>query len=185
MPAPTVTTAGYRTGTWQVDPVHSEIGFSVRHLMLAKIRGRFTRFEATIVTAEDPLDSTVTATIDLTSIDTGNALRDGHLRAGDFLDTETHEAMTYRSTGVQPAGDGWTVDGELTLHGVTCPVPLTLELNGFGSDPWGGQRAGFTAATEINRRDFGVAFNVPMDGGVAVGDKVAIQLDIEAVLDQP
>jgi polyisoprenoid-binding protein YceI len=179
----TVAIPGYLVGTWTADPVHSEIGFSVRHLMVSKTRGRFTSYDVTIVTSEDPLASTVTATIDLASIDTGFPPRDNHLRSADFFEVEQYPTMTYRSTGIRPTGDGWVIDGDLTLHGVTRPVPLAVEVNGFGPDPFGGQRAGFSATAQINRRDFGIDLTVALDaGGVAVGDKVSISLEIEAVL---
>jgi polyisoprenoid-binding protein YceI len=180
------TIPGYRTGTWQIDTVHSDVAFSVRHMMVSKVRGSFTDFEGTIVTAEVPSQSTVTASIKLDSIDTRNEQRDNHIRSADFFDVAQHPTMTYRSTSLVDNGDGtWTVDGELSLHGVTKSVPLNLELNGFTADPYGGQRAGFSATAEINRREFGVDISLPMDGGgVVVGDKIAITLEIEAVLDQ-
>ena len=181
----TTTIPGYRTGTWQIDAVHSEVSFSVRHMMVSKVRGHFTDFEGTIVTAEVPSDSSVTATIKLDSIDTRNQQRDGHIRSADFFDVDKHPTMTYRSTSLVAKGEDWTLQGELSLHGVTKSVPLNLELNGFTADPYGGQRAGFSATAEINRRDFGVDISMPMDGGgVVVGDKIAITLEIEAVLDQ-
>jgi polyisoprenoid-binding protein YceI len=174
---------GYLAGTWTPDPAHSEIAFSVRHLMISKVRGRFTGYDVTIVTGDDPLDSSVTATIDVASVDTGNETRDTHLRSGDLLDVERHPTMTYRSTGISRTGDGWTVEGDLTVHGVTRRVPLALEMNGFSPDPWGGQRAGFSATAEIDRHDFGIDLTVPMDtGGVALGDKVSISIEIQAVL---
>jgi len=177
------TIPGYVTGTWTIDPLHSEVGFSVRHMMVSKVRGKFTKFSGELVTGESPLASSVTAEIDLASIDTGAEQRDGHLRSPDFFDTENHPAMSYRSTGIRAKGDGYVVDGELTLKGVTKNVPLTLELNGFGPDPYGGTRAGFTATGEINRQDFGVTWNAAMEhGGVVVSDKVNILLEIEAVL---
>jgi polyisoprenoid-binding protein YceI len=174
---------GYLAGKWSIDPVHSEVGFSVRHMMVSKVRGRFTEFSGEIVTAENPADSSVTAEISLASINTGNEQRDEHIRSADFFEVETHPTMTYRSTGVT-AGDGeFAVEGELTLKGVTKTIPLHLELNGFGPDPFGGTRAGFTATTEINRRDFNVSFSAPMEGGgVVVSDKITIHLEIEAVL---
>ena len=178
------TIPGYVAGTWKADTTHSDVTFSVRHMMVSKVRGRFTTFDATVVTGENPADSSVTAEIDLSSIDTGNEQRDGHLRSADFFDIETHPKMTYRSTGLTDNGETWALNGELTLHGVTKPVPLTLEVNGFTPDPYGGQRAGFTATGEILRSDFGIEFNMPMDGGgVVVGDKVTISIEIEAVLD--
>jgi polyisoprenoid-binding protein YceI len=177
------TIPGYVAGTWEIDPVHSEVGFVARHMMVSKVRGRFTSFSGEIVTAEDPAQSSVTATIDLTSIQTGNEQRDQHIRSADFFEVDKYTTMTYRSTGLRPEGDHFVLDGELTLKDVTKQVPLTLELNGFGPDPFGGTRAGFTAKGEINRRDFGVNFSAPMEtGGVVVSDKVAIELEIEAVL---
>jgi polyisoprenoid-binding protein YceI len=174
---------GYVAGTWTIDPIHSEVGFAVRHMMVSKVRGKFKTFSGELVTAENPLDSSVTAEIDLASIETGAEQRDDHIRSADFFEVETYPTMTYRSTGVRADGDGFVVDGDLTLKGVTKQVPLTLELNGFGPDPFGGTRAGFTATTEINRRDFGVNFSAPMqNGGVVVADKISIHLEIEAVL---
>ncbi|HEY2126806.1 MAG TPA: YceI family protein [Streptosporangiaceae bacterium] len=174
---------GYIAGTWEIDPVHSEVGFIARHMMVSKVRGRFTQFSGEFVTADNPLQSSVTATIDLTSIQTGNEQRDQHIRSADFFEVDKYKTMTYRSTGLRAAGDHYVLDGELTLKDVTKEVPLTLELNGFGPDPFGGTRAGFTATGEINRRDFGVNFSAPMEtGGVVVSDKIALQLEIEAVL---
>jgi polyisoprenoid-binding protein YceI len=176
---------GYLSGTWQIDPVHSEVSFSVRHMMVSKVRGYFHDFAGTIVTGDTPTDSSVTATITLDSIDTRSEQRDNHIRSADFFDVEKHPEMTYRSTSLSGNGENWTIDGELSLHGVTRRVPLSLELNGFTADPFGGQRVGFSATAEINRRDFGIDISMPMDGGgVVVGDKIAISLEIEAVLDQ-
>lgn len=177
---------GYLAGTWRIDPVHSDVAFTVRHMMVSKLRGHFTRLEGEVVTAADPLASTVTATIDLSSIDTNNAQRDDDLRSANFLEIETHPTMTYRSTGIRHSEDGFDVDGELTLHGVTRQVPLTLDVNGFTRDPFGNTRAGFSATTEIDRRDFGITSNIPMDGGgVVVGEKIQIFIEIEAILAQP
>jgi polyisoprenoid-binding protein YceI len=173
----------YTAGTWSIDPVHSEVGFTVRHMMVSKVRGKFETFSGEIVTGADPLDSSVSAEIDLSSITTGAQQRDAHIRSADFFEVETYPAMTYRSTGVRRDGDGFIVDGKLTLKGVTKDVPLALELNGFGPDAYGGTRAGFSATAEINRRDFGVNWNAAIEGGgVVVGDKITIQLEIEAVL---
>jgi polyisoprenoid-binding protein YceI len=181
--AATLAIPGYRAGTWTADPTHSEIAFSVRHLMVSKARGRFTRYEVTIVTADNPLDSQLSATIDLASIDTGFEPRDNHLRSADYFEVDKYPTMTYRSLGIIPTGDGWMVDGELSLHGVTRSVPLTVEANGFAPDPFGGHRAGFSASAQISRRDFGIDITAPMEGGgVVVGDKVSISLEIEAVL---
>lgn len=177
---------GYLAGTWVIDLVHSDVSFTVRHLMVSKVRGRFGTFEGRVVTGESPLDSTVTASIDLASIDTNNEQRDAHIRSADFFDVETYPTMTYRSTGVRADGHGFVVDGELSLHGVTKPVALSVKLNGFGPDPWGGTRAGFSATAEISRRDFGIDIAMPMDGGgVVVSDQVRIFLELEAVLQSP
>lgn len=174
---------GYRAGTWDIDTVHSDVSFSARHMMVAKVKGSFSRFEGTVVTAENPLDSSVKATIDVTSVDTRNPDRDAHLRSGDFLEVDKFPTMTFASTGIRPEGEGYVLSGVLTLHGVTRPVDLELELNGFGPDAYGGYRAGFTASTEINRSDFGISISMPMDGGgVVVSDKIHIALEIEAVL---
>ena len=174
---------GYVAGTWTIDPVHSEIGFSARHMMVSKVRGKFGNFSGQIVTAEDPFKSSATAEIDLTSITTGNDQRDEHLRSADFFEVETYPTMTYRSSGARFEDGNYILDGELTLKGVTKSVPLVLELNGFGPDPYGGTRAGFTASGEINRRDFNVNFSAPLqNGGVVVSDKVTLHLEIEAVL---
>jgi polyisoprenoid-binding protein YceI len=175
---------GYVAGRWALDPSHSSVAFSVRHLMVSKVRGQFTSFDAELVTAPDPVDSTISATVDLSSIDTGNADRDAHIRSADFFHVDQHPTLTYRSTGIRRDGDGFVVDGELTLHGVTRPVALALEVNGFQhATPFDDVRAGFSATAEISRKDFGIEFNIPLDGGgVAIGDKVQIALEIEAIL---
>jgi polyisoprenoid-binding protein YceI len=172
-------------GTWTIDPVHSEVGFSVRHLMVSKVKGRFTRFDGAITIAEDPLDSKVEATIDASSLVTGDEGRDQHLRSSDFLEVDKHQQLKFVSRSVRAAGSDYEVEGDLSIKGVTRPVTLALELNGVSADPWGGQRAGFSASTEINRSDFGVTFNMPLEGGgVVVGEKIKITLEIEAVLQQ-
>lgn len=189
MSAGLLETPGYITGTWTIDPAHSDVGFAVRHLMISNVKGHFTKFEGQIVTAGNRLRSEVTATIDMASVDTANAMRDDHLRGADFFDVEKYPAMSYRSTGIRPGdGGGYLMEGELTLKGVTLPVSLNLQVNGFGFDPFApdpatGARAGFTATGEINRMDFGVSYNglVP-GGGVLLGEKVQIILEIEAVL---
>jgi polyisoprenoid-binding protein YceI len=177
------TIPGYIAGSWTIDPVHSEVGFAVRHMMVSKIRGKFGVFSGGVVTGESPLDSSVTATIDLSSIDTGNEDRDNHLRGADFFEVDAHKAMTFRSTRVRRDGEDYMLDGELTLKSITKPISLRLELGGFGPDPYGGTRAGFTAIGELKRSDFGVDFNAVLEtGGVVVGDRVDIYLEIEAVL---
>jgi polyisoprenoid-binding protein YceI len=179
---------GYVTGTWTVDPVHSEVSFVVRHMMVSKVRGRFDKFEGAITTASDPLQSAVTATVDLGSVNTGNETRDNHIRSEDFFHTEKHPTMTFRSTGLRRVGDNdYFLDGDLTLRGITRPVTFRLEVNGFGPDPYGGTRAGFSATTEINRNDWNVSYNGPIPGagtGMVLSDKATINLEIEAVLNQ-
>jgi polyisoprenoid-binding protein YceI len=185
MSTPTVEIPGYVAGTWAIDPVHSEVSFVVRHMMVSKVRGRFDTFEGSIVTGPDPLGSSVTASVDLSSVNTGNEQRDGHIRSADFFEVDKHPHMTFRSTGVRAAGEGFLLDGELTLKGVTRPVTFQLEINGFGPDPYGGTRCGFSAQSEINRHDFGVSFDGPIPGvpgGVTVSDKVTINLEIEGIL---
>jgi polyisoprenoid-binding protein YceI len=118
----------YVTGTWTIDPAHSHVGFVIRHLMISNIRGSFTKFEGQIVTAEDPLKSEVTATINMSSVDTANSTRDQHLRTADFFEVQKYPAMSYHSTGIRPDGDGFLMEGELTLKGITLPVCLTLEM---------------------------------------------------------
>jgi polyisoprenoid-binding protein YceI len=174
--------SGISTGLWTIDPSHSEIGFSVRHLMVSKVKGRFADFEGTITIADDPLASSVQVSVDVSSIDTADAKRDEHLRSSDFFDVAEHRTMTFSSTSVHEDGDDYLVTGDLTLHGVTRPVELHVELNGVSPDPWGNTRIGFSAETEISRKDFGVDLEMPIDGGgVVVGDKVKVSLEVEAV----
>jgi polyisoprenoid-binding protein YceI len=175
---------GYIAGTWDIDPVHSEVSFQVRHLVVSKVRGRFDKFDGAIVTAEDPAQSSVQVTIDTASLNTSNPDRDAHVRSADFLDTDNFPQISFTSTGIRSDGGDHLVDGELTVHGVTKPATLKVEANGFTPDPYGGTRTGFSATTEINRDDFGVTFNGPIPGsdGVMLGDKVSITIEIEAVL---
>ena len=174
---------GYVVGTWDIDASHSTVGFSVRHMMVSKVRGYFREFSGELVTAADPAQSSVTATIDMDSIDTRQEQRDAHIKSADFFDVGNHTVMTFRSTEVRTDGADWTVVGDLTIKGVTKPVTLQLELNGFGPDAYGGTRAGFSAKTEISRKEYGVDIDMPMDGGgVVVGDKITVELEIEAVL---
>ena len=178
-----VDTNALAAGTWGIDVSHSDVSFSVRHMMVSKVRGSFTKFDGAIHIDEDPLKSSVEATVDLDSIDTRDEKRDAHLVSADFFEVEKYPTMTFRSTAVRTTAHGYVVDGELSLHGVTRPVELSLEFNGVSTDPWGGTRAGFSAETELNRRDFGIDISMPLDGGgVVVGDKVKVQLEIEAVL---
>jgi polyisoprenoid-binding protein YceI len=168
--------------TWKIDPVHSTVGFVARHLMIAKVRGRFASFEGTITVPEDRLATKVQASVELSSISTGDEQRDGHLRTADFFDIENHPSMTFESTNVKADGDGFVMSGDLTIKGITRSVDFDLEFDGVGPDPWGGTRAGFNASTEINRTEFGIEWNATLDtGGWLIGDKVKIELEIEAV----
>lgn len=177
---------GYAIGTWDIDPMHSEVSFTVRHLMISKVRGRFTRFQGTIETRESVADSEVAVTIDATSIDTGQPQRDDHVRSADFFDVEHHPTWSFRSTGLRTDGEDHVLDGTLTIKGTTCPVSLLLELNGFGADGIGGYRAGFSASTTIDRNDYGVDIKMPLDGGgVVVSEQVQVTLEIAAALRQP
>ncbi len=176
---------GYRAGTWVVDPTHSEVGFSVRHLAISKVKGKFDRFSGTIVTGENPLDSSVEATVEVASIDTNQADRDNHLRTGDFFAAEEHPEFTFKSTGVRAEGGDFKVDGELTLRGVTKPVTFDFELGGFGADAYGNYKVGFTAITVVKREDFGIQWNAPLEtGGLLLGSDVTITLDIQAALQE-
>ncbi|HUB08641.1 MAG TPA: YceI family protein [Myxococcales bacterium] len=169
--------------TWEFDVVHSSINFWVRHLMVSKVRGRFTRWTGKLsLDEQNPAGSSVEAQIEADSIDTREEQRDAHLRSPDFLDVAKFPQLTFRSRSVQKAGDGrYTVQGELTLHGVTKPVTLAVEHGGRARDPWGGERTGFSAHTSLDRKDFGLGWNKAIEaGGVMVGEKVEIDIEIEA-----
>jgi polyisoprenoid-binding protein YceI len=169
-------------GTWTIDPSHTNVAFMGRHLMVAKVRGRFGKVEGTVTVPEDRLQSAVVATIDMTSVDTGDEGRDGHLRSPEFFDVEQYPTMTFTSTGVRQDGDAFVLTGDLTVKGQTRPVELDLEFDGVSPDPWGGTRAGFTATGEINRKDWGLEWNVALEtGGVLVGDKIKLELDVELI----
>ncbi len=169
-------------GTWTVDASHSNIGFTARHLMVAKVRGRFTDFTGTIEVGADPLKSKVEATVEAKSVDTGDEGRDAHLRNEDFFDTDNNKQWTLVSTGIEVAGSDYILHTNLTIKNVTKPVDFALEFDGVVQDPWGNTKAGFTAEAEINRKDFGLEWNVALEaGGVVVGEKVKIVLEIEAV----
>lgn len=175
---------GYRVGTWVIDPTHSEVGFSVRHLAISKVRGKFERFSGTIVTADNPLDSTVEATVEVASIDTNQADRDGHLRTGDFFAADEFPEFTFKSSGVRQIGSDFAVDGDLTLRGVTKPVTFDFEFGGFGA-MGESYKAGFTAKTVVKREDFGIQWNAPLEtGGLLLGSDVTITLDVQAALVQ-
>ncbi|TDB72382.1 MULTISPECIES: YceI family protein [unclassified Micromonospora] len=170
-------------GTYLLDAAHKRVGFVARHMMVSKVRGEFTDAVATITIADDPLQSSVTATIQAASIDTKQADRDGHLRSPEFLDAETFPTLEYRSTGVKSRdGNEFVLLGELTIKGVTRQVELEVEFEGVGHTPFGTDVFGFTASTEIDREDFGLTWNVALEtGGVLVGKKIKIEIEGEAV----
>lgn len=171
-------------GTYALDDSHTNIGFSARHLVVAKTRGRFASFRGEVVVGEDPFDSRIDVEIDVASVDSRDEKRDGHLRTDDFFDAEHFPTITFHSERVRPAEHGrYVVDGELTVRGVTKPVELTIEFNGAVTDPWGGTRAGFSASAEVNREDFGLTWNQALEGGgVLVGRTVSIEIEAELVL---
>ena len=172
-------------GRWALDPVHSQIQFVARHMMVSKVRGFFRDFSATLLIAEVPEDSQVEVTMKAASIDTRDETRDQHLRSAEFLDVERYPEIEYRSTQVRPAeGDKWEVAGLLTIRGVTHAVPLSVEFCGVHPDPWGKIRAGFLATAEINREDFDITWNQALEtGGFVVGKGVKTEIDAEAVLE--
>ena len=169
-------------GTYTLDLAHTTVSFVARHLMVSKVRGNFAQFEGTVTVAEDVAASSVTASIKTASVDTGEPQRDAHLKSADFFDVETYPEMTFSSTGLRRDGSHWRLDGDLTIHGVTKPVSLDLEFNGATPDPWGGVRIGFSAATEIDREDFGMTFNMALEtGGVLVSKRVKIEIEAQAI----
>jgi len=173
---------------WNFDPVHSDIGFSVRHLMISKVRGRFQKWSGALFVDETDLaNSKVEASIEAASIDTREQQRDDHLRSPDFFDAANHPTLTFQSTRVEKTSeDEYKVTGNLTIRGVAREIALAVEFLGRSKDPWGGLRMGFSAKTSIDRRDFGLTFNMPLDGGgVVVGDRVDIVLEIEVVKEVP
>ena len=165
-------------GTWAVDPAHSDVAFVARHLMVTKVRGRFTDVSGTVTVADDFAASTVSAAAAVASVDTGNADRDTHLRSADFFDAETYPEITFVSTAVTPD----SLTGDLTIKGVTKPVTFDLDFGGVATDPWGNTKAAFEARTDVSRKDWGVTWNAALEGGgVLVSDKVTISLDIQLV----
>jgi polyisoprenoid-binding protein YceI len=177
----TTATAQLGTGTWAVDPVHSSISFSVRHLVVSKVRGTFEKFSGAIDVAEDGTPS-VTAEIAVHSVHTNNEQRDAHIKSADFFDVDKYPTATFSSTGVRPNGEGYVLDGEFTLKGITKPISLELEFNGVNPGMGHGEVAGFEASVVLNRKDFGIEIDMPLEtGGAVVGDKVTITLNIEAL----
>ena len=180
----TLDVPGYKAGTWVLDPAHSEVTFSLRHMMISKVRGEFGLKSATIEAPANPLEAKVTASVDAASISTGDQNRDNHLRSADFFDVETYPTIDFVSTGVRYEGGDFLVDGDLTMHGVTKPVTFELEFGGFGTDPYGNYTAGATAKTVVNREDFGLTWNAALEsGGVLVGKDVTITLDLQGSIE--
>lgn len=169
-------------GTWTIDPSHSTVSFVARHLVITKVRGTFGDVSGALTIAEDKLASTVSATIGMGSVTTGDDGRDGHLKSADFFDVETFPTMTFTSTALRGDGAENVLTGDLTIKGVTKSVELDLEFEGVSPDPWGGTRVGFSATGEINRRDFGLDFDVKIDtGGALVSEKIKLELEVQAV----
>ncbi len=181
MPTP-ATTLGLPTGKWSIDPSHSSVEFIVRHLMVSKVRGSFKTFTAEVTIAENIEDSTVTATIDADSITTRDDNRDTHLRTADFFEVEKYPQITFTSTSLTKKGDDWALVGDLTIRDTTHPIELNLEFNGTQQDPYGNLRAGISAAGALSREKWGLGWNAALEtGGVMVGDKVNLDLEIEMI----
>ena len=174
--------AALTPGIWTVDPTHSRVGFTARHLMITKVHGRFHDFDGSVTIADEPLRSSVEATVQLASVDTDNADRDAHLRGADFFDVEQHPTMTLRSTGLREQDGQYVMVAGLTIAGQTHDVVFDLEFDGVRTDPFGNTKAGFSASGVINRNDWGLSFNMALDaGGVLVSEKITIDLDIQLV----
>jgi polyisoprenoid-binding protein YceI len=170
------------TGTWKIDAAHSTVGFSVKHAMISKTRGKFTSFEGqAVIDAANPEASTAYIEIDAASVDTGSEQRDGHLRSADFWDAEVNPKITFTSTSSKLDGDDLIMTGDLTIKGITKPVDIKWEFTGVGGDPWGTVKAGFEGTATINRQDWNVSWNAAIEtGGFLVSDKVQLVLEIEA-----
>jgi len=171
-------------GIWNLDTTHTDVSFTARHLMVTKVRGRFPVQSGAVTIAQNPLESSVVAVIDVAGVNSGDNGRDDHLRNSDFFEVETYPTMTFRSTRVQDVGNGeYKVTGDLTIKDVTRPVTLDLEYLGTVTSPWGDQRAGFSATAEISRKDWGLEYNMALEaGGVVIGDKIKLNIDAEAIL---
>lgn len=169
--------------TWAIDPAHTHVEFAVRHLMISTVKGRFGDVQGTVTASDDTFrDAAVDITIGVASIDTRQADRDAHLKSADFFEVEKFPTMTFKSTSVEPKGDDIRVVGQLTIRGVSKEVVLAVTPEGTGKDPWGGERAGFSATAKVNRKDFGLTWNQALEtGGFVVGDEIKISLDVELV----
>ena len=170
-------------GVWEIDPGHTDLAFTGRHFMVTKVRGRFTGVSGRVVIAHDMADSSVEVDIDMASVESGSQVRDDHIRSADLFDVENHPTAHFRSTSVQWRGDRGTVHGDLTIHGVTRRVPLDVSFEGHVRDPWGGDRAIFSARTRLNREDFGITWNQALEaGGLLVSKEIQIDINLETVL---
>jgi polyisoprenoid-binding protein YceI len=170
-------------GRWQIDPGHTEVAFIGRHFMLTRVRGRFTGVTGAIVVAEEPGESTAEVIIDMVSVESGSQARDDHLRSADFFDAARHPTATFRGRAARWQGTRGLLAGELTIRGITRPVTLQAGYLGHVADPWGGQRAIFTAEGTLNREDWGLTWNMPLDGGgLLVSKDIRIEIEAEAVL---
>jgi polyisoprenoid-binding protein YceI len=170
-------------GTWEIDPGHVDVSFTGRHFMVTKVRGRFTDVAGTLVVAEDMRDSRVDVVIGMASVESGSAVRDEHLRSAELFDVEQFAQATFRSVRVDWQGIRGVIHGDLTIHGVTREVPLEVTFEGYARDPWGGDRAFFSAHTRVNREDFGITWNMALEtGGVLVSKEITINIEIETLL---
>jgi polyisoprenoid-binding protein YceI len=180
----TVAAKAPTAGVWHIDQSHSDLRITARHLMVAKVRGTFADFAGTIVVADDPTESTVEFEAKAASITTGTADRDAHLRSPDFLDAEQYPLITFTSTALAPAGDRWKLSGDLTIRGISKPVTFDMAFEGEMTDPYGNTKAAFNAVGEIERKDWGLTWNVPLEGGgVLVSEKLKLEFDVEAGLE--
>jgi polyisoprenoid-binding protein YceI len=179
-------TALLSAGTWNIDPGHADLAFIGRHLVFTKVRGRFTDVQGTVRIGEDPRESTLEVTIGMASVDSGSSQRDEHLRSADLFDVERFPTAHYRSTRVVwTDGTQATVEGQLTIHGVTRAVPLAVSYLGSARDPWGGDRAVFSATARVNREDFGITWNMALEtGGLLVSKEIDLEIEIETVRSQ-
>jgi polyisoprenoid-binding protein YceI len=183
---PTRTVAGHvlpAAGIWDIEPGHTDVSFIGRHFMVTKVRGRFTGVTGAVVIAENLTDSSVDVTIDMTTVESGSAARDEHLRSAELFDVERYPQATFRSTTVDWSGAIGTIHGDLTIHGVTKRVSLQVTFEGYARDPWGYDRAIYSARTKVNREDFGITWNMTVEtGGVLVSKDIQIEIDLETVL---
>ncbi|NHC14639.1 YceI family protein [Motilibacter deserti] len=170
-------------GAWAIDPGHADVAFVGRHMVFTKVRGRFVDVSGTVTIAEDPRDSALEVVIGMASVESGLNARDEHLRSAELFDVENYPTATFRSRSVDWHGTSGTVDGDLTIHGVTRRVPLAVTYEGYAKDPWGGERAVFSASTSVNREDFGLTWNMALEaGGLLVSKEISIEISVETVL---